>query len=67
MRSKIVWTKLPSVTRQGKWFYRAIIDGVEVTVLQSMYSGRWSAQYNGRVTDEYETSRQAKTTAEDRI
>lgn len=64
---KAEWKKLPSVTREGKWFYRAIINGVEVTVLQSMFSALWTVTWKGTITDEFKTAKQAMTIAENRI
>jgi len=64
---KAEWKKLPSVTREGKWFYRAIIDGIEVTVLQSMYSGMWLADWKGGNSGECKTAKQAMKVAENRI
>ena len=38
---KIKWTKLPSVVREGKYFYRAIIGELGVTVQCSWMTGKW--------------------------
>jgi hypothetical protein len=57
---KIQWKKLPSVTRTGKWFYRATIRGTTYTVLQSWLSGKWYYQDGcGNEAGQYDTAQAA--------
>ena len=64
---KIKWQKIPSVTRQGKWFYRATINGVEIVILQSFLTDLWEARFPTKVSQEYKTAKQAMKFVENSI
>lgn len=60
MKQQINWTKLPSVTRPGKSFYRATVNGQSLTLLQSYLTGQWS--FNERPElGEFTTAKLAQT------
>lgn len=65
---KFDWKKLPSVTRENKFFYRAKnAGGTEYTVVQSFLTGNWMIQssHDVRFKDmEFPTSREARTMVE---
>ena len=63
---EIVWTKNPSVTRAGKFFYTARINNVLVTVLESGMAGLWQVQTNTRgvIGDGFKSSKTAMLAAE---
>lgn len=45
MKINTVWNKLPSVTREGKFFYRGKHNSGEFfTVLKSWVTGQWNVQ-----------------------
>lgn len=35
------WDKLPSVTREGRWFYFRKVGSIQYLLLQDWSSGRW--------------------------
>ena len=62
---KTDWVKHPSVTREGKFFYRAVVNGLRWTVLQSPLSDKWIARTDGGgEIGTFETSAKAKRAAE---
>jgi hypothetical protein len=66
---KIQWKKLPSVTREGKFFHRAVINGTTYTVLQSWLTGGWRVEnnHNGLLSNsEFKTARAAIAKVEGR-
>lgn len=64
MKQKLNWTKLPSVTRPGKFFYRAIIQGRAVTLSQSFLTGRWMLESGFTELGDFQTFAQAQDFAE---
>ena len=63
----ITWRKLPSVTRENKFFYRATENRKDFTVLQSWYSGLWEVRYDGLTSPEFKTAKQAMKFAENLV
>jgi hypothetical protein len=62
MKTKHVWNKFPSVTREGKYFYRS--GCCTVTVLQSFLTGNWNVVKNGQPGDgEFKTAKEAMDAA----
>jgi hypothetical protein len=60
MKTKVIWNKIPSATREGKFFYRSGL----VTVLQSWITGNWRVEKNGQGCDgEFKTAKEAMRAA----
>ena len=61
MKTKILWNKMPSVTREGRFFY----THGNVTVMQSWLSGNWEISQNGQTRDgQFVSSKTARKAAE---
>jgi hypothetical protein len=59
------WRKLPSVTREGKFFYNSERAGTRYCVNQSWLTGRWKVEdSHGASWGDFKTSKQAMRAVE---
>lgn len=65
IKIKPLWTKLPSVTRERKFFFVAKIDNQRVSVTQSWMTNKWHIQFDSNpLTEGFDTPQQAMDAAE---
>ncbi len=46
MKSKLLWSKLPSVTRERKYFFVSRLGNQRVSVTQGFYTNKWHVQFD---------------------
>jgi hypothetical protein len=63
MNQSTKWTKFPSVSRTGKFFY----NSGRRSILQDWSSGQWQLAENGKLSQCFDTAKQAMKFAETNV